>query len=197
MADKEDHRLDIGTLLTIQAAVLVIALVGMDITDTTARNEIPTWTAIVMGTGAGILSYTLLFIITRLPLPGLESVRDGLRLMLSLLGDLGYVKILVISAGAAISEEFLFRLFLQGWISDIASPGVGIVVGAILFGLLHAISVAYVVGTFVIGLAIGALYEWTGSALLVIVWHFAYDVLAFLVATKKPEWIGLERIAEP
>lgn len=197
MADKEDHRLDIGTLLTIQAAVLVIALVGMDITDTTARNEIPTWTAILMGTGAGILSYTLLFIITRLPLPGLESVRDGLRLMLSLLGDLGYVKILVISAGAAISEEFLFRLFLQGWISDIASPGVGIVVGAILFGLLHAISVAYVVGTFVIGLAIGALYEWTGSALLVIVWHFAYDVLAFLVATKKPEWIGLERTAEP
>lgn len=95
--------------------------------------------------------------------------------------------LLLISVGAGFGEEWLFRGFLQqlvkSWLgTDVESwPAVFIV--ALLFGACHALSKAYFVVTFVIGLYFGYLVELTGSVLPAAFSHAGYDFVALVYLT--------------
>ncbi len=80
--------------------------------------------------------------------------------------------LVVISLLAGIGEEMIFRGVLQ--------TRFGIVIASIVFGLMHSVSVAYVVVTIIMGLYIGIIFESTGSLLVPIQLHFVYDLAALV-----------------
>lgn len=105
--------------------------------------------------------------------------------------------IVCLSLGAGIGEELLFRGALQGTLAALAGPWVAVVVASIVFGLLHAASVAYFLAATVIGAVLGAAYYLTGSLLAVVVAHAVYDIwalnrLAKLLPRRKNEAVQPE-----
>lgn len=178
-------------ILGVQVALLLLALAGMSVTGIETKTEGAWWIQVLLGIAAGCLLYGLLLVASKTRLPGVGSLREGARSARTFVADFGYGQIVLVSAAAAIGEEYFCRIFLQSWAGEIASPAVGIVVGAIVFALMHAISLAYALVTLVVGLVIGTAYAWSGSALLILSWHFSYDLLALFVLIRRPEWIGL------
>lgn len=87
-------------------------------------------------------------------------------------------------------EETLFRGGVQGVLRRVLSP-VGAVIGSsAFFGLAHVTAIVaasgaggvwgYVVSTFVLGLVLGALYEYTDNLLVPILVHGAYNAVLFV-----------------
>lgn len=80
--------------------------------------------------------------------------------------------LVLISLLAGFAEELLFRGVLQ--------VKFGIIGASILFGLVHAVSPAYMIVTAVMGLYIGILFQWSGSLLVPVQLHFIYDLCALV-----------------
>jgi uncharacterized protein len=83
--------------------------------------------------------------------------------------------VLLVALAAGFGEEFLFRGVLQAGLIGLTGPAVAIAIASIVFGLAHALSLAYFVAATVIGVYLGALYHVTGSLLLVCLVHALYD----------------------
>ena len=81
----------------------------------------------------------------------------------------------LIAISAGVGEEMLFRGAIQtslgAWLGDLW----GLSLAGLLFGMLHPISIPYIVVTFGVGLFLGGEYLYTGNLLAVIVTHALYD----------------------
>lgn len=87
-------------------------------------------------------------------------------------------------------EEVLFRGGVQGVLRRVFSPIPAIIISSALFGLAHATATiassglagvwGYIVTTFLLGLVLGGLYEWTDSLLIPVVIHGAYNAFTFV-----------------
>ena len=117
--------------------------------------------------------------------PGTNRVVDAVRSDPTLALYLVVLSFLATGPG----EETLFRGGVQGVLRRVLSP-VGAVVGSsALFGLAHVTAIVaasgaggvwgYVVSTFVLGLVLGALYEYTDNLLIPIIVHGAYNAVLF------------------
>ncbi len=104
-----------------------------------------------------------------------------------------WVELAAISLLAGLGEELLFRGVFQAamaqWTGDFLphSPAaamvgdwIALVAVAILFGLLHAVNVAYAVLATLMGLYLGWLWMATGNLAVPIVAHAVYDFLALV-----------------
>ncbi|MFH0884444.1 MAG: CPBP family intramembrane glutamic endopeptidase [Candidatus Micrarchaeota archaeon] len=80
--------------------------------------------------------------------------------------------------GAPLTEELFFRAFLV--------PRTGIVISAIVFGLLHFAygSVVEVLGALVIGLVLGASYKFSKSVAPCMLAHLLYNAISITVITS-------------
>jgi membrane protease YdiL (CAAX protease family) len=78
---------------------------------------------------------------------------------------------------AGIPEEILFRGAIQ--------PDTGLVVAAIIFGVLHAITRMYFVYATGAGILLGVLAEWSGGLWMPIAAHFVIDVVMFLLLLAR------------
>jgi membrane protease YdiL (CAAX protease family) len=118
--------------------------------------------------------------------PGTNRVVDAVRADPTLALYLIVLSFLATGPG----EETLFRGGVQGVLRRVLSP-VGAVVGSsALFGLAHVTAIVaasgaggvwgYVVSTFVLGLVLGALYEYTDNLLIPILVHGAYNAVLFV-----------------
>ena len=107
---------------------------------------------------------------------------------------MAYWQLICLAMAAGIAEEFLFREVLQTWLVDTTGVVAGVIIASVAFGFAHAISIPYIILTFVIGLALGILYEYTGSLVLVIVIHAVYDAIAFTMIRYRPESLQLTEI---
>lgn len=92
----------------------------------------------------------------------LKAIFDNMRMM----------DLLIISLLAGIGEELIFRGIVQ--------VKFGLVIASIVFGLMHSISLAYVVVTIIMGFYIGVLYQASGNLLVPIQLHFVYDFAALV-----------------
>ncbi|MCS5559802.1 MAG: CPBP family intramembrane metalloprotease [Oceanospirillaceae bacterium] len=96
--------------------------------------------------------------------------------------------LLLIAMGAGFGEEWLFRGFgIQGlvWLlPDVWSPEVvqwtAILIVALVFGAMHALTPMYFSMTFAIGIYLGYLVLLTDSLLPAVVAHGLYDYIALL-----------------
>jgi membrane protease YdiL (CAAX protease family) len=93
-----------------------------------------------------------------------------------------------ISFLAGLGEELLFRPIVQGGVSDWVGPPqgltIGLVVAAVLFGLLHCITPTYALLAGLIGLYLGILWKVTGNLLVPITTHALYDFLTLTYLAK-------------
>jgi CAAX protease family protein len=81
----------------------------------------------------------------------------------------------LIALSAGVGEEMLFRGVLQSSLEAWLGIGWGLLVASLLFGLLHPISMPYIVVTVVVGLYLGGAFMLTGNLLTVMVTHSLYD----------------------
>ncbi|MBN1564058.1 MAG: CPBP family intramembrane metalloprotease [Anaerolineae bacterium] len=78
---------------------------------------------------------------------------------------------------AGIPEEILFRGALQ--------PDIGLVVAAIIFGALHAITPMYFIYATTAGLLLGGLAAWSGGLWMPVAAHVLIDVVMFLLLLAR------------
>lgn len=94
---------------------------------------------------------------------------------------------LLIAVGSSLSEEVLFRGFLQ--------PRIGMLGQAAVFAIAHLsyVNVVEIVVTFGLALLFGFLYKRTGSLWAPIAGHFAFNLLnlVFIVCSNDPTQCGL------
>ncbi len=90
----------------------------------------------------------------------------------SIFDNMHMIDLLIISLLAGIGEELLFRGIVQ--------VKFGIVIASIVFGLMHSISLAYVIVTIIMGFYIGSIYQASGSLLVPVQLHFVYDFAALV-----------------
>ncbi len=95
----------------------------------------------------------------------------------------------VIAALAGLGEEMLFRGVLQATVAQrIGGPSgvwVGLVLTAMLFGLLHTITPLYALLAGLIGLYLGGIWLASGNLLLPIIAHGLYDFLVLWYLRRK------------
>jgi hypothetical protein len=93
------------------------------------------------------------------------------------------LSVLVVGPG----EELLFRGGVQGVLRKSYSELPAVLIAAALFGIAHTIALigsgsqvlAYVVVTFVLGIVLGLLYEWTDNIVVPAVVHGFYNAVVF------------------
>ncbi|MFC7069447.1 CPBP family intramembrane glutamic endopeptidase [Halobaculum lipolyticum] len=89
----------------------------------------------------------------------------------------------------AVGEEVLFRGVVQGELRRALGPAGAIVGASVLFGLLHYLAgtgtpgerLVYVAVAALLGVGLGAMYEYTGNLVVPVVVHGAYNAVQFAV----------------
>lgn len=103
---------------------------------------------------------------------GLRSLRDNVESWLApSFGNLGWFEIIMLAVLAGSSEEIFFRGILQ--------QEVGLPAASLAFGLLHTVSVSYVIWATVVGLYLGYLVDLTQSLWPSILAHIVIDFVGF------------------
>lgn len=92
-----------------------------------------------------------------------------------------WVDLALISIAAGVGEEMLFRGIIQGGIARLFGPIAGVVGASVLFGLLHPVSITYIVLAGGLGVYIGVFWLISGNLLSVIIAHALYDFVALLL----------------
>lgn len=110
----------------------------------------------------------------------------------------------IAAALAGLGEEMIFRGVIQeaierwlgGW--GLAAPPAAVLLAALLFGVAHSISTAYVVFATVVGVYLGALFVLTGDLAAPILAHGLYDFVAlvYLARVRPPSSTAAEDVAE-
>jgi membrane protease YdiL (CAAX protease family) len=85
---------------------------------------------------------------------------------------------------AGVGEELLFRGVVQAKLIDWTSPAIGVVIGSLLFGAMHALSKTYFVLATLIGLCFGWLAWHYHDLVAPIVAHTVYDFVALLYLSR-------------
>jgi membrane protease YdiL (CAAX protease family) len=91
----------------------------------------------------------------------------------------------LLSLAAGFGEEVLFRGALQGALGRWLTPWTGIAVASLLFGMMHPITVGYVILATAMGVYLGWAYLATEDLIVVIVAHAVYDFLALSFVTRR------------
>lgn len=140
---------------------------------------------VLLGTGSFILA--VLFSRSS----AARSLREACKQIRPLFQDMSVLQIIILAISAGISEEVLFRGFLQQWFSGYMSIQNAILFAATIFGLLHFVTLSYFLLATILGSALGLTYYLTGSLLLIITWHAFYDILAILALSRYPELLNI------
>lgn len=118
--------------------------------------------------------------------PPVRRMRELLdRLLDAIAPELTLPATLLLAAAAGVGEELLFRWFLQGALAELLPPVVSLVLTAVVFGLLHAVTPLYALYATLLGGYLGTLYYLTGSLLAVVTVHTLYDALGLLLLRRR------------
>lgn len=97
------------------------------------------------------------------------------------------LSVVLVGLFAAIGEELLFRSILQRiFIQLTKNPWWGIILTAIIFSAFHMQFSGFFV-RFGLGIVLGALYWYSGSIWISILFHFLFNSLGVLLFYSKPE----------
>jgi membrane protease YdiL (CAAX protease family) len=94
------------------------------------------------------------------------------------------LQLALISLLAGIGEEMLFRGVIQETLSTWINPMTGIILASLLFGLMHPITLFYIVLAALMGAFLGWIFIVTGNLLPAIITHGLYDFLALTYLTR-------------
>lgn len=98
------------------------------------------------------------------------------------------IQIAVISVGAGLSEEALFRGAIQGSLAERVGVVFAVLLGSLAFGACHLITYMYGIIVAVFGVYFAVEWIWTGNLLAPMITHAVYDfgALVYLVKIHRP-----------
>jgi membrane protease YdiL (CAAX protease family) len=143
---------------------------------------------LLWGLAAAVPMVAAFFVMHRWPVGPLARIRRfGEEVVRPLMAPCTVVDLLGISVLAGVGEEMLFRgTLLVACASWLRSDEVAVVVAALAFGLLHAITLTYAVLAALMGVYLGVVFLATGNLLTVIVAHAAYDFAVLVWLLRGP-----------
>ena len=149
----------------------------------------PSWPATGWGVLAAVLLFVVLWVILKIswkPLVRLRQILDQVAGWM--FAECTVLDLAIISILAGVCEEAFFRGFLQTALVPALGAWTALAVASIVFGLVHAVSVAYAVGATLIGALLGWQLLYFDNLWVPIVAHTAYDflVLVYLTRLKRP-----------
>jgi len=140
--------------------------------------------AITLGTALAVTLVAIVAWIVERPWRIFDTMRRDLAKVCALFERSTTLDLLLISLGAGISEEALFRGVLQPLVGRLTGSAVAAVLVGLLFGLAHFLSPSYFVFASALGVSFGYIFLATGNLLILIVAHFLYDFLALVYGVK-------------
>jgi len=105
------------------------------------------------------------------------------------------LRIVLMSLGAGIGEELLFRGAIQAHLETLVPSPLAIVIAASLFGVLHMASTTYMILAGVIGAYLGFIFTMTDNILVPIIAHTVYDVIALAITQRMMDRQGQRAMA--
>ncbi len=116
----------------------------------------------------------------------LVKLRQEVEVIVSqLFADCRTVDLLLISVAAGFGEEILFRGALQPLFVSGSNPWIGILSASLLFGLAHALSLAYFIAATLTGIYFGYLAFAYSDLIAPIVAHTVYDFFALVYVQSR------------
>jgi uncharacterized protein len=100
----------------------------------------------------------------------------------------------LVALSAGVGEEMLFRGVIQASLADWLGTGWGLVLASVLFGVLHPISILYIIIAGLLGFYLGEIWIHNQNLLTVMVTHTLYDFVALGYLIRV--WKGGTRPAE-
>ena len=118
-------------------------------------------------------------------LPSVARLRELIRTsFVPILKELSTWQLVVVGLLAGIGEEWLFRGYLQTWVStllpDTPMQIGSVIIVSIVFAALHAITPMYAAIVFVVSIYLGIVYESSEQLLTPMIAHGVYDVIALI-----------------
>lgn len=105
------------------------------------------------------------------------------------------LELALISLAAGVGEEALFRGAIQAGVGELATPVVGLVAAAVLFGAVHLITRTYALLAGLIGMYLGMLLILFDNLLIPMIVHATYDfvALSYWLASRQSD--GSSRVS--
>jgi hypothetical protein len=128
------------------------------------------------------------FVLQALPYRQLQEIRMLLQETLGArLCHRHWADLLVLAVIAGISEEVLFRGFLQPWLENSLNATAALLVSNLVFALVHAVTPMYAVLALAIGIYLGLSLDYGAERQLLtpIVIHALYDFVVFVVILRN------------
>lgn len=170
-----------GSLIFVALAYVVAAATGVSPHETLSVKG----TAIGLGLAGVIPMLIVLLSLELIKHPRMIAFRDH---QIRFFATIGFrftpLRIVLMSLGAGIGEELLFRGALQAWLDDSLPLAVAIALPSIVFGLLHNNNLIYMLIAGAIGAYLGVLFAVSGNILVPIIAHTVYDVFAFAYTNR-------------
>lgn len=178
--------------LMFQAGIVLLGLAPLMVFDIpVALDGLTVVGYLFWGTLAGLLTYGALLMLSLLEVLSSDSLTRHIRDLHRFVRSLRWPVLIGLAVLAGIGEELLFRGLIQGWVGKHLGSLAGIVAGAVVFGLAHAMSRAYFMVATALGALFGVAYTVTDSLQLVMVWHAVYDLIVIAVLRWYPQMFGL------
>lgn len=141
--------------------------------------------AVIAGAMAALPMLGVLAVVLRRPVGPFARIKAFFdRELMPALTGCEWPDLAVLSVAAGVGEEMLFRGVVQGALSRLLGPAPAVVLASALFGLLHPISLGYIVLAGLLGAYLGLVWIVTGNLLAVMVAHALYDFVALVLLMR-------------
>jgi membrane protease YdiL (CAAX protease family) len=166
--------------MVFEASLLVFALPAGWLLGVSPFDDLDlTVQAAAAGFGATVPLLLLMLLFTRVSWsPFRRLMRELDEHLLPLFRHSSTLELALVALAAGLGEEAFFRGAIQGGVTHISAPLVGLAVASVLFGLAHLITPTYAVLAGLVGLYLGGLFLLTGNLLVPMVVHATYDFVA-------------------
>ena len=98
--------------------------------------------------------------------------------------ELTPIRIVLLSLGAGIGEELLFRGAIQANLTNHLPIILAIAIPSFIFGILHSANRIYMALAGIISIYLGIVFHITGNILVPILAHTIYDIIAFIYTDR-------------
>lgn len=184
--------------LVFQAGIVLLGLIPLWLFDIPVATEgLPVLGYLAWGVAGGVLTYGLLLLLSVTDVLSSDSLQKHIRDLHRFVRFQTWPVLIGLAVLAGIGEELLFRAVIQGWVGEHLGTAAGVLAGAVVFGLAHAMSRAYFLVATALGAVFGVAYALTDSIQLVMVWHAVYDLVVILVLRRYPQLFGISRSVGP
>ncbi len=177
-----ERRYIVGIAIAVEGALLLLAwAVGSAWGLSPAQHMAWTWKAAGLGlasTAPMLAAFAVIEFSSWPPLRDLSRLIDVA--VLPLFAKCRVSDLAMISLLAGLGEEALFRGVMQVHLTDKLGTLGAIVATAALFGLCHALSLAYALYAALAGALLGAMLTFSGNLLVPILAHATYDFVVLI-----------------